>query len=181
MKNRTTVERKSERELVVMRTVNGPARIVFEAWTKPELFRQWWVPKSMGMSLLSCEMDVRVGGRYRLVFGHDASPKPMEFFGRYLEVTPHSRAVQGKRLGCPTEQACIKLHQQALDRYNRCNTANEYERCFALSRDEERAAARRRVRASPTGSVAGSTQRDQATAAITVGGHRGATRRTRRT
>ena len=92
MKNRTTVERKSERELVVRRTFNGPARIVFEAWTKPELFKQWWVPKSMGMFLRSCEMDVRVGGRYRLVFGHDAS-KPDEFFGRYLEVTPHSRLV----------------------------------------------------------------------------------------
>ena len=62
MKNRTTVERKSERELVVTRIVNGPARFVFEAWTKPELFKQWWVPKSMGMFLRSCEMDVRVGG-----------------------------------------------------------------------------------------------------------------------
>ena len=92
MKNRTTVERKSERELVVTRTVNGPARIVFEAWTKPELFKQWWVPKSLGMFLRSCEMDVRVGGRYRLVFGHDAST-PMAFFGRYIEVTPHSRFV----------------------------------------------------------------------------------------
>ena len=92
MKNRTTVERKSERELVVTRTFNGPARIVFEAWTKPELIKRWWVPKSMGMSLLSCEMDVRVGGKYRLVFGHDAS-KPMAFFGRYIEVTPHSRLV----------------------------------------------------------------------------------------
>src|SRR5215210_7758632 len=92
MKNRTTVERKSDRELVVTRTVNGPARIVFEAWTKPELFRRWWVPKSLGMFLRSCEMDVRVGGRYRLVFGHDAS-NPDEFFGRYIEVTPHSRLV----------------------------------------------------------------------------------------
>ena len=92
MKNRTTVERKSERELVVTRTFNGPARIVFEAWTKPELFKQWWVPKSMGMFLRSCEMDVRVGGKYRLVFGNDAS-KPMEFFGRYIEVTPNSRLV----------------------------------------------------------------------------------------
>ena len=73
MKNRTTVERKSERELVVTRTFNGPARIVFEAWTKPELFKRWWVPKSMGMSLLSCEMDVRVGGKYRLVFGAGGS------------------------------------------------------------------------------------------------------------
>ncbi len=92
MKNRTTVERKSERELVVTRTFNGPARLVFEAWTKPELFKQWWVPKSMGMFLRSCEMDVRVGGRYRLAFGHDAS-NPAEFFGRYIEVTPHSRLV----------------------------------------------------------------------------------------
>jgi uncharacterized protein YndB with AHSA1/START domain len=87
------VERKSERELVVTRTINGPARIVFEAWTKADLFKQWWVPKSCGLSILSCEMDVRVGGRYRLVFSHPAAPKPMEFFGRYLEVTPHSRLV----------------------------------------------------------------------------------------
>jgi uncharacterized protein YndB with AHSA1/START domain len=91
-KNRTTVERKSEREFVVTRTFNAPARIVFEAWTKPELFKRWWVPKSVGVSLLSCEMDVRVGGKYRLVFGNDAS-KPMEFFGRYLEVTPNARLV----------------------------------------------------------------------------------------
>ena len=93
MKNRTTVERKSDRELVVTRTFNGPARIVFEAWTRPELFKRWWAPKSFGLSLLSCEMDVRVGGKYRLVFSHPAAPKPMEFFGRYLEVTPHSRLV----------------------------------------------------------------------------------------
>ena len=92
MKNRTTVERKSERELVVTRTFNAPARLVFEAWTKPELLKRWWVPKSIGMSLLSCEADVRVGGRYRFVFGHDAS-KTMAFFGKYLEVTPHSRLV----------------------------------------------------------------------------------------
>jgi uncharacterized protein YndB with AHSA1/START domain len=89
MKNRTTVERRSERELVVTRTFNGPARIVFEAWTKPELFRRWWVPKSMGMSLRSCEMDVRVGGKYRLEF----EPDGVAFFGTYLEVTPHSRLV----------------------------------------------------------------------------------------
>ena len=90
-KNRTGVEQ-SERELVVAsRTVNGPARLVFEAWTKAELFRRWWVPKSYGLTLLSCEMDVRVGGRYRLVFSHQAST--MEFFGTYREVTPHSRLV----------------------------------------------------------------------------------------
>src|SRR6188474_329192 len=88
MKNVTTVERKSERELVVTRTFNGPARLVFEAWSNPKLFRQWWVPKSMGMSLLSCDMDVRVGGKYRLVFGDDASP--VAFFGTYIEVAPYS-------------------------------------------------------------------------------------------
>jgi uncharacterized protein YndB with AHSA1/START domain len=92
VKNLTTAERKSERELVVTRTFNAPARIVFEAWTKPELLKRWWVPRSSGLSLISCEADVRVGGKYRFVFvfGNDAS-KPMEFFGRYVEVTPYSR------------------------------------------------------------------------------------------
>src|SRR5262245_61047505 len=89
MKNRTTVERKSEREIVVTRTFNGPARIVFEAWTKPELLKRWWVPKSMGMTLLSCEVEARVRGKYRLVFDHD--PEPAAFFGTYVEVKPYSR------------------------------------------------------------------------------------------
>jgi uncharacterized protein YndB with AHSA1/START domain len=82
------VARKSERELVVTRTFNAPARLVFEAWSRPELFKQWWVPKSLGMTLRSCEMEVRTGGKYRLSFGDG-----MDFFGRYLEVTPHSRIV----------------------------------------------------------------------------------------
>jgi uncharacterized protein YndB with AHSA1/START domain len=92
MKNPTTVERKSERELVITRTFNGPARLVFEAWTTPELLKRWWAPKSCGISFLSCEADVRTGGTYRFVFGHGAS-EPMAFFGRYIEVTPHSRLV----------------------------------------------------------------------------------------
>jgi uncharacterized protein YndB with AHSA1/START domain len=91
-KKPTTVEQKSEREVVVTRIFNAPARIVFEAWTAPELFKQWWVPKSMEMSLISCEMDVRTGGKYTLVFGRDAS-EATAFYGRYIEVTPHSRLV----------------------------------------------------------------------------------------
>jgi uncharacterized protein YndB with AHSA1/START domain len=91
MKNVTTAERKSERELVVTRTINGPARLVFEAFTKAELLRQWWVPKSAGVKLLSCEADVRVGGTYRFVFAHGDGK--MEFFGKYIEVTPCSRLV----------------------------------------------------------------------------------------
>ncbi len=93
MKNSTKVERKSDRELVVTRTINGPARLVFEAWSKPELLKQWWVPKSFGLSLISCEADVRVGGGYRLVFRHPAAPEPMAFYGKYLEVVPASRLV----------------------------------------------------------------------------------------
>jgi uncharacterized protein YndB with AHSA1/START domain len=92
LKNRTTVERKSDRELVITRTFNGPPRVVFEAWTTPELLKAWWAPNSTGVSLLSCEADVRVGGRYRFEFGHGAS-KTMAFFGKYIEVTPHSRLV----------------------------------------------------------------------------------------
>jgi uncharacterized protein YndB with AHSA1/START domain len=92
-KNRTTVERTSERELVVTRTFNAPARILFEAWTKPELLKLWWAPKSFGISFVSCEADVRTGGTYRFVFSHPASEQPMAFFGRYIEVTPPSRLV----------------------------------------------------------------------------------------
>src|SRR5437868_10629844 len=93
IKHETTVERKSDRELVVTRTFNGPAHVVFNAWTKPELLKRWWAPKSCGISFLSCEADVRTGGTYRFVFSHPSAAQPMEFFGRYVEVTPPSRLV----------------------------------------------------------------------------------------
>jgi uncharacterized protein YndB with AHSA1/START domain len=91
--NATNVERTSDRELVVTRTFNAPARLVFDAWTKPDLFKLWWTPKSFNMTIISCEMDVRVGGGYHLVIAHPAFEKPMDFFGKYLEVTPPSRIV----------------------------------------------------------------------------------------
>ena len=90
--NRTTIERKSDREVVVTRTFDAPARLIFEAWTKAELFKQWWVPRSMGMTLRSCELDVRAGGKCRLVFGDDPA-NPMAFFGKYLDVVPKQRIV----------------------------------------------------------------------------------------
>lgn len=90
VQNRTAVERTSDREVVVTRTINGPARLAFEAFTKAELLRRWWVPKSMGMTLLSCDVDARVGGKYRLVFDH-GGPEPAAFFGTYVDVTPYSR------------------------------------------------------------------------------------------
>ena len=92
MSNPTRVERKSDLELVVRRTFDAPPRIVFEAWTRPELFMRWWAPKSMGVPILSCEMDVRTGGGYRLVFGEDEE-NSMAFFGNYLEAVPPSRLV----------------------------------------------------------------------------------------
>jgi uncharacterized protein YndB with AHSA1/START domain len=91
--SRTSAERTSERELVVTRTFNASARFLFEAWTTPELLMRWWTPKSFGISFLSCEADVRTGGGYRFVFSHPAFEQPMEFFGRYLDVTPPSRLV----------------------------------------------------------------------------------------
>ncbi len=93
MRSRTTTERKSEHELVITRTFDASPRLVFEAWTTPELFKQWWVPKSCGAALLSCEQDVRVGGSYRLEFAHPKAATPMAFFGRYLEVVPNARLV----------------------------------------------------------------------------------------
>lgn len=84
----TTVERASDREVVVTRTFAAPARLVFRAWSEPELFKQWWVPRSMNMTLESCEMDVRTGGKYRLNFGGG-----MDFYGRYIEVVPNRKIV----------------------------------------------------------------------------------------
>lgn len=89
----SSLVRRSDCDLVVTRIVNAPPRLVFEAWTKADLFKRWWVPKSLGMVLLSCEMDVRVGGGYRLVFQHPAFPEGMAFHGRYLEVEPAARLV----------------------------------------------------------------------------------------
>ena len=128
----TTVERKSERELVVTRIFNGPAHIVFDAWTKPELFKRWWVPQSCGVSIISCDLDVRTGGTYRLVMSHPSSEQPMSFFGRYIEVTPHSRLVwtndEGEEGGAVTtvtfekrgDETLVTMHdlypsQKALD------------------------------------------------------------------
>jgi len=92
-RSRTTSERKSDRELIVTRTFDAPAHMVFEAWTTPALFKQWWVPKSSGATVLSCEQDVRVGGSYRLEIAHPKAATPMAFFGRYLEVVPNARLV----------------------------------------------------------------------------------------
>ena len=91
--DRTTSERTSDREVVVTRSFNGPARLVFEAWTKRELLMKWWVPKSLGVTFISCEIDAHTGGSYRFVFGHPASEQPVAFFGKYLEVIPPSRLV----------------------------------------------------------------------------------------
>ena len=89
---RTRVERRSERELLVTRTFDASVRLVFDAWTKPELFKLWWAPKSSGVPLLSCDMDVRTGGGYRVAFGRDEASSRV-FFGKYLDVVPLSRLV----------------------------------------------------------------------------------------
>ena len=93
MNVRTAVNRKSDRELIVTRTFDAPPRIVFQAWSRPDLFKRWWIPKSMGMTVHSCEMDVRTGGSYRLEISHPSSDQPMPFFGKYLEVIPNARIV----------------------------------------------------------------------------------------
>jgi uncharacterized protein YndB with AHSA1/START domain len=111
--NRTTVERKSNRELLVTRTFDAPVRLVFEAWSKPELFKLWWVPKSVGMSMLSCDMDVRTGGSYRLVFSHPDFDQPMTFFGTYREVTPNERIVWSNEEGDEGAVTTVTFEERA--------------------------------------------------------------------
>ena len=110
--HRTTVQKKSDREVVVTRTFDAPARLVFEAWSRPELFRKWWVPRSMGMTLRSCEMDVRTGGKYRLVFGDDPA-NAMAFFGRYLDVVPNRHIVwTNEESGDPGSVTTVTLEER---------------------------------------------------------------------
>jgi uncharacterized protein YndB with AHSA1/START domain len=92
-KYETTAERVSDREMVVTRRFDAPARLVFQAWTRPELMMRWWLPKSFGMTFVECEMEARTGGRYRFVFGHPQFEHPMAFFGTYLEVVQDARIV----------------------------------------------------------------------------------------
>ena len=93
MAMQTVVDRQSDTDIVVTRSFDAPARLVYSAWTRPDLMRRWWIPRSMGMTLLSCEMDVRVGGGYRFEIKHPAAPHPMAFFGTYVEVVPDARLV----------------------------------------------------------------------------------------
>jgi uncharacterized protein YndB with AHSA1/START domain len=109
--NSVTVQRTSDRELVVTRTFDAPARLVFDAWTKPELFSKWWVPKSMGMTLHSLEMDARTGGTYRLNFGDG-----LDFFAKYLEVTPHSRIVWTNEEGGETSSVTTVTFEEKEDK-----------------------------------------------------------------
>jgi uncharacterized protein YndB with AHSA1/START domain len=88
----TVISRGSERELVVTRIFDAPVRLVYDAWTKAELFQLWWAPKSIGVPMLACEMDVRTDGGYRITFGRDEA-NSRSFFGKYLEVTPNARIV----------------------------------------------------------------------------------------
>lgn len=111
MKNATTVERTGERELTITRVISGPARLVFEAWTRPELFRQWWVPRSVGLSLMTCELDARTGGSYRLVYDVGEG-KTMAFFGKYLEVTPPSRIVWTNEEGAEVTVTTVTLTEE---------------------------------------------------------------------
>jgi len=111
--NDTRTDRHSEREVVVTRTFDGPARIVFEAWTTPELIMKWWTPKSFGITFISCEVDVRPGGTYRFVMGHPAFDKPMAFFGRYLEVEPPKRLVWTNEEGGEGSVTTVTFEEEA--------------------------------------------------------------------
>lgn len=86
------VDMPSDREVRVTRTFKAPARLVWDAHTKPELMRKW-LRGYDGWSMPVCDMDVRVGGSYRWRWRNDETRDEFGFFGKYLEVTPAARLV----------------------------------------------------------------------------------------
>lgn len=83
----TTAEHTSDCDYVVTRAFSAPLHKVFAAWSEAALFQRWWVPKSFGLTLLSCEMDARMGGKYCLTFRHPESGEPLPFHGTYVAVS----------------------------------------------------------------------------------------------
>lgn len=108
----TTTDRQSDREVVITRTFDAPARIVFEAWTTPELLMRWWTPESFGITFISCEADVRTGGTYKFVMGHPSFDQPMAFHGKYLEVVPGKKLVWTNEEGDPGSVTTVTFEEK---------------------------------------------------------------------
>ncbi len=90
--NPTSLERTSDKEIVIARTFRAPAQIVFDAWTKPEYVRRWWAPESRGVTLVQCDADLRPGGAYRYVLARGKAER-FAFSGKYLEIARPTRLV----------------------------------------------------------------------------------------
>lgn len=90
--NRTTLERTTDREIVIEHTFHAPAAIVFDAWTRPEFVRRWWAPQSRGVTLVQCDAELRPGGTYRYVLARGESER-FAFSGKYLEIARPTRLV----------------------------------------------------------------------------------------
>jgi len=92
MKNTGTlkVTTPTEREIVMTRVFDAPRRLVFDAFSKPELLKRWFGPR--GWSLAVCEVDLKVGGGFRFVLrGPDG--REMGMRGVYREIVPPERSV----------------------------------------------------------------------------------------
>jgi uncharacterized protein YndB with AHSA1/START domain len=82
----------SDREIAMTRVFDAPRRLVFDAFTKPELVKQWLLGPP-GWTMPVCEIDLRVGGQYRYVWRRESSGKEMGMGGVYREIVPQERLV----------------------------------------------------------------------------------------
>jgi uncharacterized protein YndB with AHSA1/START domain len=81
-----------EREIVITRSFDAPRSLVFDAFTKPELVKQWLLGPD-GWSMPVCEIDLKVGGTYRYIWRRDADGSEMGMGGVYREIVPNERIV----------------------------------------------------------------------------------------
>jgi uncharacterized protein YndB with AHSA1/START domain len=87
-----TITTPSDREIAVRRVFDAPARLVFDAHTKPELIRRWLLGPD-GWSMPVCEVDLRVGGKYRYLWRREATGAEMAMGGVFREIVPARRLV----------------------------------------------------------------------------------------
>jgi uncharacterized protein YndB with AHSA1/START domain len=105
MQKTSASKSREKREAVITRVYDVPARFLFEAWSKPEHVREWFGPKGWPITL--CEIDFRVGGRFRFAMTGESGEQNTPFGGTYLEIVPNRKIVYDNAFELPDAEKMV--------------------------------------------------------------------------